>query len=196
MEFIEGIKITDIPALLDAGMDLNRLFELVADAYFEQMLRHGHFQADPHPGNLFALPGNRIAIIDFGLTKRFSPGFLAAYREMTRFIYEQDNAGLAKAMNEAGFRSKRDAEKAFVAVGVFFRAMGDPTTYKDRDRLAAANEEFMRSSREIPITTLPGEMALAIRVLGLLFGLAASTGAAVELSPTVLRDSALRHATG
>jgi hypothetical protein len=33
-------------------------------------------------------------------------------------------------------------------------------------------------------------------VLGLLFGLAASTGAAVELSPSVLRDSALRHATG
>jgi ubiquinone biosynthesis protein len=196
MELIEGIKITDIPALLDAGMDLNRLFELVADAYFEQILRHGRFQADPHPGNLFALPGNRIAIIDFGLTKRFSPGFLVAYREITRCIFEQDNVGLRRAMEDSGFGSKRDAEKAFVAVGVFFRAMSDPTTYKDRERLGRANEEFMRSSRETPLTTLPGEMALAIRVLGLLFGLAASTGAAVELSPTVLRDSALRHATG
>lgn len=37
------------------------------------VLRDGLFHADPHPGNLLALPGNRVGFIDFGMVGRLSP---------------------------------------------------------------------------------------------------------------------------
>src|SRR3989454_2423985 len=69
MEFIDGVKITEVPALIEAGIDPAPVFPLLTDGYFEQMLRHRHLHAHPHPGNLMALPGNRLAMLDFGLTK-------------------------------------------------------------------------------------------------------------------------------
>ena len=58
MEFIDGIKITNFEAIAAAGLDIHTLLRTVGEVYMESMLRFGYFQADPHPGNLFALPGN------------------------------------------------------------------------------------------------------------------------------------------
>ena len=52
MEFLEGIKITDVDSLEAAGIDLQAVSQLVTDSYCEQMFLHGLFHADPHPGNL------------------------------------------------------------------------------------------------------------------------------------------------
>ncbi len=66
MEFIQGIKASDVDGLLKAGMDLKVLSSLGADLALEQFLQHGFFHADPHPGNMFILPGNVICYVDFG----------------------------------------------------------------------------------------------------------------------------------
>src|SRR5207247_758202 len=52
MEYIEGIKITNLDGLRAAGIDTQKLFPLLVEIYMEQIMRHGHFHADPHPGNL------------------------------------------------------------------------------------------------------------------------------------------------
>jgi len=38
------------------------------DAVFKQCLRYGFFHADPHPGNIFLLPGQHLCFIDCGMT--------------------------------------------------------------------------------------------------------------------------------
>ncbi len=46
------------------------------------IFKHGYFHADPHPGNLFVQPNNRIALIDFGMVGALKPGhmqFLAGF---------------------------------------------------------------------------------------------------------------------
>ena len=90
MEYIDGIKITDFKAIEEAGLDIQSLLRSIGEVYMESMLRFGYFHADPHPGNIFALPGNKIALLDFGLTKRFTPEFREAFVGLARGIFGED----------------------------------------------------------------------------------------------------------
>lgn len=66
MEFVEGIKVSAVAALQAAGIDLQVIVNRGADGILKQMFEHGFFHSDPHPGNLFVLPGNVICLLDFG----------------------------------------------------------------------------------------------------------------------------------
>ncbi|UCG06977.1 MAG: AarF/ABC1/UbiB kinase family protein [Desulfobacterales bacterium] len=66
-EFIEGIKITDIAKLDAAGLDRKLIAARGAELVLSQIFDHGFFHADPHPGNVFALPHNVICLLDFGM---------------------------------------------------------------------------------------------------------------------------------
>ncbi|HON23399.1 MAG TPA: AarF/UbiB family protein [Syntrophales bacterium] len=67
MEYIEGIKINDIALLEAKGYNLTLLAARGTDLILEQVFIHGFFHADPHPGNMFVLPGNVICTLDFGM---------------------------------------------------------------------------------------------------------------------------------
>lgn len=71
-EHIEGISAEDVGALERAGLDLKVLASRGVDNVLKMILEDGFFQADPHPGNVIYLPGNRIAMIDFGMVGRLS----------------------------------------------------------------------------------------------------------------------------
>jgi ubiquinone biosynthesis protein len=66
-EFIDGIKISNIDALEAAGLDRKIITARGADLVLKQVLDHCFFHADPHPGNIFVLPGNVICLLDFGM---------------------------------------------------------------------------------------------------------------------------------
>jgi ubiquinone biosynthesis protein len=72
LEFIDGIKITQIERLKSDGYDLALIARRGFDAYFKQIYEWGYFHADPHPGNLMVLPGNVIGILDFGMVGKIS----------------------------------------------------------------------------------------------------------------------------
>ncbi|HCA27648.1 MAG TPA: ubiquinone biosynthesis protein UbiB [Betaproteobacteria bacterium] len=70
--FVEGVPGNGLAAARAAGYDLPLLAKRGADAVLRMILMHGFFHADLHAGNLFYLPGNRIAIVDFGMVGRLS----------------------------------------------------------------------------------------------------------------------------
>jgi ubiquinone biosynthesis protein len=72
-EHIPGIRGDDLAAIDAAGLDRRVLAERGGDAVLKMILIDGFFHADPHPGNVLYLPGNRIAIIDFGMVGRLAP---------------------------------------------------------------------------------------------------------------------------
>ncbi len=187
MEYVDGIKITDLPRVAEAGIDIDQVLQLVVDVYCEQIMRQGHFQADPHPGNLFALPGNRLAILDFGLAKRFTPEFRVAFKAMARSIYNGDNDGLVEAMKAAGFMFKQEGADGFLAMGEVLRASTDPSTYKNVELSNAVFDTWVRSMKENPLVDMPGDDTLAMRVFGLLIALAFTAKADVDFARTVLK---------
>ncbi len=67
MEFVDGIKASELAALAAAQLDRAEIARRIADLVMKQIFTHGFFHADPHPGNLHILPGNRICFLDFGL---------------------------------------------------------------------------------------------------------------------------------
>jgi ubiquinone biosynthesis protein len=71
-EHIEGIRGDDLAAIDKAGLDRKVLAARASGAMLKMILVDGFFQADPHPGNLMCLPGNRVAMIDFGMVGRLS----------------------------------------------------------------------------------------------------------------------------
>lgn len=79
MEYVRGIKLNNAELLRDAGYDAGIVAERVAQAVFSQMLMHGFFHADPHPGNLAVLPDHSVLFMDFGMVGRLTP-------EMKRFL--------------------------------------------------------------------------------------------------------------
>jgi len=82
MEKVEGITPDTPQALRDAGLDTHQIAVNGANALLTMILRHGFFHADPHPGNIFILPGNVVAFIDFGMVGALTPrdmNFLADF---------------------------------------------------------------------------------------------------------------------
>lgn len=71
-QFIDGISARDLDAIEHAGLDRRQLARRGADIVLKMVLEDGFFHADPHPGNIFYLPENRIAFIDFGMVGRLS----------------------------------------------------------------------------------------------------------------------------
>jgi ubiquinone biosynthesis protein len=66
-ECVKGIKVSDIERLDSSGLDRKLITSRGADILLRMIFEHGFFQADPHPGNIFVLPGNIICLIDFGM---------------------------------------------------------------------------------------------------------------------------------
>ena len=73
MEFVPGRKITELSPLTKMEFDGAALAEELFRAYLTQILVHGFFHADPHPGNVFLTPDHRIALLDLGMVGRILP---------------------------------------------------------------------------------------------------------------------------
>jgi ubiquinone biosynthesis protein len=71
-QHVAGIPGTDHAAVDAAGLDKTMLMARGADCVLKMILIDGFFHADPHPGNVFYLPGNRIVMIDYGMVGRLS----------------------------------------------------------------------------------------------------------------------------
>ncbi|WP_028918546.1 2-polyprenylphenol 6-hydroxylase [Pseudoxanthomonas suwonensis] len=71
-QLLDGIPGTDLAAVDAAGMDRAALARTGADIVLKMVLEDGFFHADPHPGNIFYMPGGRIGVIDFGMVGRIS----------------------------------------------------------------------------------------------------------------------------
>jgi len=73
MDFIDGIKVSNLQALRAQGFDPPSIARQGFSLYMKQILDHGFFHADPHPGNILVTPGGEIAFIDFGTMAALMP---------------------------------------------------------------------------------------------------------------------------
>ncbi|MEB3272487.1 MAG: ABC1 kinase family protein [Prochlorothrix sp.] len=73
MEWITGKKLTQIEAIEAEGGNVSHLVEMGVQCSLRQLLEHGFFHADPHPGNLLATPDGKLAYLDFGMMSEIKP---------------------------------------------------------------------------------------------------------------------------
>ena len=72
MEYVKGVKASEIVTLREEGYDLVEIADRVASLLMDQFFVQGFFHADPHPGNILILPENVICYVDFGMMGRIN----------------------------------------------------------------------------------------------------------------------------
>eukprot|EP00249_Psilotum_nudum_P015268 c25233_g1_i1 orf=941-3481(-) len=104
MEYVPGIKINRISALDQLGVDRQWLARSAVESYLEQILRHGFFHADPHPGNIAVddANGGRLIFYDFGMMGSISSNIREGLLEAFYGIYEKNPEKVLGAMVQMG----------------------------------------------------------------------------------------------
>lgn len=90
LEYLSGIKISNVEELQQAGYDLKKIARTGATAFLTQVFEHGFFHADPHPGNLHILPNNVICIFDFGMVGRLDDDLKLQLTELLLSVLKRD----------------------------------------------------------------------------------------------------------
>jgi predicted unusual protein kinase regulating ubiquinone biosynthesis (AarF/ABC1/UbiB family) len=102
MEWIDGVKLTNLEAVRELGFDPDDMVQVGVDCSLQQLLEHGFFHADPHPGNLLALADGRLAYLDFGMMSEVS---------------RESRTGLIQAVVHLVNRNFGKLSKDFVSLG-------------------------------------------------------------------------------
>ena len=123
VEWVDGIKLSNRQALVEAGYDLPHLAQTLVRAFLRQAIAEGFFHADMHQGNLFALPGNKIAAIDFGIMGRIDRRARVWLAEILYGLITGNYKRVAEIHFEAGYVPPHHNVAEFATA---LRAVGEP----------------------------------------------------------------------
>jgi predicted unusual protein kinase regulating ubiquinone biosynthesis (AarF/ABC1/UbiB family) len=173
MSYIEGIKITDISRMAAAGIDQQEVARLLTRIYLVQILEHGFFHGDPHPGNLFVRPGPELVILDLGLAKEFTTRMRAGLVATTAAIAAAKPGKVAECLRALGFRTKSGQDRTLEILGEVFlgQALEAGRAYADPAMVERISDELLEALRRDPLIAAPSDLLLVLRVMGLLSGI-------------------------
>ncbi|MEO1700446.1 MAG: 2-polyprenylphenol 6-hydroxylase [Pseudomonadota bacterium] len=136
MEWVDGIKLSNVEALKEAGHDLQVLAVKVIQAFLRHAIRDGFFHADMHPGNLFVDSHGDIVAVDMGISGRIG---LAERRFLAEILFgfiRRDYRRIAEVHFEAGYVPKHHDVDAFAQA---LRAVGEPIHDQPADTISMGN---------------------------------------------------------
>lgn len=96
MEWVNGTKLTQPELIRQQGVDAAYLIEVGVQCSLRQLLEHGFFHADPHPGNLLATPDGKLAYLDFGMMSEVKSYQRYGLIEAVVHMVNRDFEGLAQ----------------------------------------------------------------------------------------------------
>ena len=170
MEWIDGTKLTDIKAVQALGIDATHLVEVGVECSLRQLLEHGFFHADPHPGNLLAMADGRLAYLDFGMMSRIKPYQRYGLIEAVVHLVNRDFESLAEDYIKLDFLTPdTNLEPIIPALAnVFGNALGASVAELN---FKSITDQMSAMMYEFPFT-VPAYYALIIRSMVTLEGIA------------------------
>ena len=106
MEWIEGTKLTNLEEVKNLGINPDEMIEIGVQCSLEQLLEHGFFHADPHPGNLLALKDGRLCYLDFGMMSEVSRDSRSGLIQAVVHLVNKNFDKLSHDFVKLGFLSK------------------------------------------------------------------------------------------
>ena len=172
MEWIDGVKLTNLEAVRELGIDPDELVQVGVNCSLQQLLEHGFFHADPHPGNLLALPDGRLAYLDFGMMSEVSRESRTGLIQAVVHLVNRNFAKLSKDFVSLGFLAEDVNLEPIVPAfeGVFGQALEMGVSRMD---FKAVTDDLSGVMYRFPFQ-VPPYYALIIRSLVTLEGIALS----------------------
>ncbi|HEY9661015.1 MAG TPA: AarF/ABC1/UbiB kinase family protein, partial [Allocoleopsis sp.] len=170
MEWITGTKLTQTREIEAQGIDAGYLVEVGVQCSLLQLLEHGFFHADPHPGNLLATPDGKLAYLDFGMMSEVKPYQRYGLIEAVVHLVNRDFEGLASDYVKLEFLTPETDLTPIVPAlaNVFNNALGASVAELNFKSITDQLSEVMY---EFPFR-VPAYYALIIRSLVTLEGIA------------------------
>jgi ubiquinone biosynthesis protein len=165
---IDGIAGNDLAGIEAAGLDRRVLARRGADAVLKMILVHGFFHADPHPGNVFYLPGERLAIVDFGMAGRLTDQRRRQMVDMLWALAHKDELGIVEVLLE--WVKDADIDETRLAADVADMVLDYEAAALKDVRLGVLLGEITAIIRRHSIV-LPADLALLFKALLSLEGL-------------------------
>jgi predicted unusual protein kinase regulating ubiquinone biosynthesis (AarF/ABC1/UbiB family) len=175
MEWITGTKLTNLPEITAQGIDATYLIDVGVQCSLRQLLEHGFFHADPHPGNLLAMPNGKLAYLDFGMMSNVKPHQRYGLVEAIVHLVNRDFDGLAQDYVKLEFLTPdTDLTPIIPAFAdVFNSALGSNGTNVAELDFKSVTDKLSGVMYEFPFQ-VPAYYALIIRSLVTLEGIAVS----------------------
>jgi predicted unusual protein kinase regulating ubiquinone biosynthesis (AarF/ABC1/UbiB family) len=172
LEWINGCKLNDIAAIKAAGLNLDDIIRIGVTSGLRQLLEHGFFHADPHPGNLFVTPEGKMAYIDFGMMDRLEEETKETLVSAVVQLINQDYPALAKDFVSLGFLSPKTNIQPIIPAleKVLGKAVGESV---GDFNFKTITDDFSELVYDYPFR-IPAKFALIIRSLVTQEGLALS----------------------
>jgi predicted unusual protein kinase regulating ubiquinone biosynthesis (AarF/ABC1/UbiB family) len=175
MEWITGTKLTNLEAVAAQGLNATYLVEVGVQCSLRQLLEHGFFHADPHPGNLLATPDGKLAYLDFGMMSQVKPYQRYGLVEAIVHLVNRDFDGLGRDFVKLEFLTPdTDLTPIIPALSyVFNSSLGaSGTNIADLD-FKSVTDQLSGVMYEFPFQ-VPAYYALILRSLATLEGIAIS----------------------
>lgn len=170
----------------------DRILALLADSFCSQIISHGFFHADPHPGNIFVLPGDRLGLIDFGCVERFSSAIYDLYMQMIGAILAGDAKEMTRLFEDMGFVDNANADTSLQEMAADFMELmmlqpGQSLADVDHTQKLARGLELIQ---KYPSIRVPRHFVLLGRVLLTLGGIMMQHNPDIDVFMLILKSVA------
>jgi len=180
MSLEEGMKVNDIEGQRAAGIEPESVGKLLVECYFEMLLQHRVFHADPHPGNFLVRPGPTLVILDFGAVEEVTPSLAEGMTMVVKGVLTHSDDLVLAGVERMGFVSETGDRELLKAVGHEYLKVLSGTKIADFSRLDREAMEKLSGFRQVrgrlravmKSVEYPDGYFYVERTLILLFGLA------------------------
>ncbi|MCL4318698.1 MAG: AarF/UbiB family protein [Firmicutes bacterium] len=189
MEYVEGIKLSDVGKLKQYGLNAHELASTLVEAYLQQIVIDGFVQIDPHPGNFLAGLDGRLIFLDFGMMSDIPSEHIDVFGRLIEQALGRNAGGVVEAMVDLGFvRPSANMEILTRAMDVMLKQMrGVPL--QQGSALSGLVRDFQDFLYEEPLQ-FPAQYMFLGRAIGMLFGLVSNLDPDLDWM-TLLKDKAL-----
>lgn len=159
-DFVDGLPGDELERAEREGLDRKLLARRGAKAVVKMVVEDGLFHADPHPGNVFYLPGNRIAFIDFGMVGRLSAQRREELLKLMLGLVQRDAGAVADVLLEWADGDAEDETLLHGDIEAFVDAYhGVPLAQLSLASMLADVTDILRRHR----LSLPSDLALLVK---------------------------------
>ncbi|MBW4507868.1 MAG: AarF/ABC1/UbiB kinase family protein [Scytonematopsis contorta HA4267-MV1] len=175
LEWLNGFKLNDTKSIREAGLDQEAIIQIAVTSGLQQLLEFGFFHADPHPGNLFAMPDGRMGYIDFGMMDQLDESTKECLVDAVVHLINKDYSDLAQDYVNLGFLSPGTDIRPIVPA--LEAVLGDAIGQNVGDfNFKTVTDKFSELMYDYPFR-VPAKFALIIR------SLVTQEGIALSLNP-------------
>jgi predicted unusual protein kinase regulating ubiquinone biosynthesis (AarF/ABC1/UbiB family) len=169
MEYLPGIKVTNVQALDEMGIDREQLVIDVHKVFFTMLLKHSIFHADPHPGNISVTDDGKLILYDYGMVGQINNETRFKLIRLYLALVEKNPSRVVNAMSDLGMLTP-GYNRMVIEKGIELSIRAMHGNKPDEMEVQSLMELANQTMSKFPFV-LPKNLALYMRMASIIEGI-------------------------